>query len=253
VKLFHQIYGTGEPLLILHGLFGTYENWGSQIKGLAENFQVVAVDLRNHGRSPHSDTFDYPSMAADVLALMDELGLDCAHILGHSMGGKVAMQIALNAPQRLRKLVVVDIAPVHYEHHHHGVFEGLFNIELVGLKSRGAAEQQLAEHVHEPSVRAFLLKNLYRTEDKQFAWRMNLPVLHSQYAQISKAPEGIPFTGATLFIKGANSDYLIAAYRDQVVSLFPTASYKVIEGAGHWPHAEKPEMFSRIALTFLQS
>lgn len=251
MKLFHQIYGAGEPLLILHGLFGTYENWGSQIKGLAEHFQVIAVDLRNHGRSPHADEFTYPAMAHDVLELMDDLGLDNAHILGHSMGGKVAMQIALTAPERLRKLVVVDIAPVTYTPHHDDVFKGLFSITLEGLKSRGEADKQLAEHVDELSVRAFLLKNLYRTEDKQFAWRMNLPVLHSQYSKISLAPEGTPFSGDTLFIKGANSDYLIPAYRDQVVGLFPKANYKMIDGAGHWPHAEKPEMFSRIVLKFL--
>ncbi|MCV6590193.1 MAG: alpha/beta fold hydrolase [Marinobacterium sp.] len=251
MKLFHQIYGTGEPLLILHGLFGTYENWGSQIKGLAEHFQVIAVDLRNHGRSPHADEFTYPAMAADVLELMDDLALTSAHILGHSMGGKVAMQIALTAPQRLRKLVVVDIAPVAYQPHHDGVFKGLFNIELAGLKSRGEADKQLAEYVLEPSVRAFLLKNLYRTEDKQFAWRMNLPVIHSQYSNISLAPKGTPFSGTTLFIKGANSDYLIPAYRDQVVTLFPAASYKVIDGAGHWPHAEKAGMFSRTLLKWL--
>lgn len=252
MKLFHQIYGAGEPLLILHGLFGTYENWGSQIKGLAEHFQVIAIDLRNHGRSPHADEFTYPAMAADVLELMDNLGLESAHILGHSMGGKVAMQIALNAPQRLSKLVVVDIAPVTYQPHHDSVFQGLFSITLNGLKSRGEADKQLAEHVEEASVRAFLLKNLYRTEEKQFAWRMNLPVIHSQYSNISQAPTGKPFSGETLFIKGANSDYLIPAYRDQVVGLFPSASYKVIEGAGHWPHAEKAEMFSRVLLKFLR-
>jgi len=251
VKLFHQIYGAGEPLLILHGLFGTYENWGSQIKGLAEHFQVIAVDLRNHGRSPHSDEFTYPAMAADVLALMDELGLESAHVLGHSMGGKVAMQLALNAPERLRKLIVVDIAPVTYQPHHDGVFKGLFSIELEGLKSRGEADKQLAQHVMEPSVRAFLLKNLYRNEQKQFAWRMNLAVLHGQYSNISLAPEGTPYSGETLFIKGANSDYLLPEYRDQVIGLFPAASYKIIDGAGHWPHAEKAEMFSRIVLKFL--
>ena len=251
MKLFHQIYGSGEPLLILHGLFGTYENWGSQIKTLSEHFQVIAVDLRNHGRSPHSDEISYPLMANDILSLMDELNLERAHILGHSMGGKVAMQLALTAPDRLQKLIVVDIAPVLYTPHHDDVFQGLFNIQLDGLKSRGAADQQLAEYVEEPSVRAFLLKNLYRTEDKQFAWRMNLPVLHSEYHHISQPPAGSPHKGETLFIKGANSDYLIPAYRDQVVGLFPKASYKVIEGAGHWPHAEKAEMFSRIVLKFL--
>ncbi|MBY4678523.1 alpha/beta fold hydrolase [Marinobacterium arenosum] len=251
MQLNHQIHGSGQPLIILHGLFGTLENWGSQIKTLAEHYRVIAVDLRNHGRSPHSEQMDYASMAQDIVELMDQLELPSAHLLGHSMGGKVAMQLALNAPERIDKLIVVDIAPVQYPAHHDDVFKGLFAIDLAELGSRGDADRQLAIHVEEPSVRAFLLKNLYRTEQKQFAWRMNLASLHQQYGRISEAPSGDAFQGPTLFIKGANSDYLVPAYRDQVVALFPSAGYKMIDGAGHWPHAEKPAQFSRIVLNFL--
>ncbi|MGB0468305.1 MAG: alpha/beta fold hydrolase [Pontibacterium sp.] len=252
MKLFHQIYGKGEPLIILHGLFGTLENWGTQIKSLAEHFQVIAVDMRNHGRSPHENLMTYEAMANDILELMHDLQLKNAHILGHSMGGKAAMQLALNHPARIQKLIIVDIAPVHYQAHHTDVFKGLYSIDLPQLKSRSDADQQLSQHVSEPSVRAFLLKNLFRTEHKTFAWRMNLDALHNQYADISAAPTGTAFTGPTLFIKGGNSDYLQAAYREQILSLFPMTTYKLIEGAGHWPHAEKPSIFGKIVLNYLQ-
>lgn len=253
MKLFHQIYGEGEPLIIMHGLFGTYENWGTQIKGLSEHFQVIAVDMRNHGRSDHDPVMDYPAMATDIIELMEELNLESAHILGHSMGGKAAMQLALNHPEKVRKLIVVDIAPVEYQPHHQDVFAGLYAVQLDQLKSRGDADKQLAAHVDELGVRAFLLKNLYRNEEKQFCWRMNLDVLHDEYAQIGAAPSGTPYTDEMLFIKGGNSNYLLPEHRDQVLSFFPNATYKVIQNAGHWPHAEQPAMFGKLVLGYLQS
>lgn len=251
MQLNYHIQGSGQPLMILHGLFGTLENWGSQIKALAEQFQVIAVDLRNHGRSPHSDTMNYAVMADDIVQLIRHLNLTSVHLMGHSMGGKVAMQLALNHPELLQSLIVVDIAPVVYEHHHQQVFKGLNSVDLDTLASRSAAEASLAEFIHEPSVRAFLLKNLYRNDDKQFRWRMNLPVLEREYHHISQAPQGTPFSGKTLFIKGANSQYILAEHRDAILQLFPNATYKMIEGAGHWPHAEKPAIFTKLLLNFL--
>lgn len=252
MKLHHQIYGSGSPLIILHGLFGTLENWGSQIKTLAESYQVIAVDLRNHGRSPHTDVMDYNAMANDVIELLDDLSLTDVNIMGHSMGGKVAMQIALNHPERLRKLIIVDISPVVYQAHHDDVFKGLFSIDLNHIKSRTEADRTLAQQVSDPSVRAFLLKNLYRDEHKIFNWRMNLPTLAQTYANLRQAPHGVPFTGETLFIKGANSDYILPDHRELILCLFPLATYKLIEGAGHWPHAEKPSIFTKLVLNFLQ-
>ena len=248
----HQVHGNGEPLIILHGLFGTLENWGSQIKTLADHYQVIAVDMRNHGRSPHSDAIDYALMAQDIAELMQHLNLSTAHIIGHSMGGKAAMQLALNKPELIDKLIIVDIAPVQYGAHHDDVFHGLFSIKLDQLKSRGEADKQLAEHIQEPSVRAFLLKNLYRTEEKQFAWRMNLNALHQHYSEIGSAPQGDSYNNPVLFIKGDNSNYLIPEYREAVLGMFPKATYKVIKNAGHWPHAEKPAEFSKIVLDYLQ-
>lgn len=247
----YQIHGNGEPLLILHGLFGTLENWGAQIKSLAEHHQVIAADMRNHGRSPHSEEIDYDLMATDIIALLDHLNLPSANIVGHSMGGKAAMQLALSHPDRINKLIIVDIAPVEYGAHHTEVFEGLFAVDLEQIRSRSEAEQQLSNYVKEPAVRAFLLKNLYRDEHKQFAWRMNLQALHNHYSNISAAPNGKTYTKPVLFIKGARSDYLIPAYRDAVLKFFPQADYKIIKDAGHWPHAEKPQEFGKIVLDYL--
>ncbi|WP_075171423.1 alpha/beta fold hydrolase [Neptunomonas phycophila] len=254
MKLHYQTLGNGQPLIILHGLFGTLENWGSQIKTLSESFNVIAVDLRNHGRSPHSDEMNYSVMADDVIELMDDLGLKTAKLMGHSMGGKVAMQMALNHAERIQQLIIVDIAPVHYERHHDDVLKGLNTLNLPNIKSRSDADASLAHFISDIGVRAFLLKNLYRNSEKQFAWRMNLPVLTQQYDEISKAPTalaGAQFTKDTLFIKGANSDYLIAEYQAAIMGFFPKASFKIIQGAGHWPHAEKAVAFSRMVMSFL--
>jgi esterase len=251
MNLHYQISGEGSPLIILHGLFGTLENWGSQISTLSQQHQVIAVDLRNHGQSPHSDAMDYPLMAQDVVYLMDSLELKAADIIGHSMGGKVAMQIALNYPDHVNKLIIVDISPVSYSAHHQSIFQGLFNIDLDTLKSRSSADKQLSLSVEEPGIRAFLLKNLYKKPDGAFAWRPNLPALHDQYSQISNAPTGTKFSGETLFIKGMNSDYILAAHQTSIQNLFSKASFKMIEGAGHWPHAEKANIFSSIILKFL--
>jgi len=252
MKLNYQIHGEGEPLIILHGLFGTLENWGAQIKVLSENFRVIAADMRNHGRSPHSAEIDYELMASDIAELMQDLNLNKAHIIGHSMGGKAAMQFAITHPELIKKLIIVDIAPVEYSPHHDDVFKGLFSVDLASLKSRGDADKQLSTYVDELGVRAFLLKNLYRTEDKKFAWRMNLDALHNQYSNISAAPQGDPYTNPVLFIKGAKSDYLLPKYRDAVLGLFPKADYKIIQDAGHWPHAEKPAEFTQLILDYLQ-
>ncbi|KDE39488.1 Esterase ybfF [Nitrincola lacisaponensis] len=250
MKLHYQRTGQGTPLIILHGLFGTLENWGAQIKALAEHHDVIAVDLRNHGRSPHSMDMSYPLMAEDVIELMDDLQLSQVNLMGHSMGGKVAMQMALSYPQRIARLLLVDIAPVSYPPHHEAVFKGLFSIDLTSLTSRADADKQLQVWVEEAGVRAFLLKNLYRNEQGQFAWRMNLDCLRSEYDAIAAAPEGSAFTGPTRFIKGGLSHYLKPEYTDAVRQRFPNADVKVIEDAGHWPHAEKPALFTRLVDRF---
>jgi len=250
--LHYREAGQGEPLLIIHGLFGTLENWGAQIKALAAHFRVFAVDLRNHGRSPWREQMDYPSLSADLVQFLDQHDLERVSLLGHSMGGKAAMQLALDHPTRVSRLLVVDIAPVRYPPGHGNVFDGLFAVDLAHLGNRSDAEGQLAVHIPEAGVRQFLLKNLYR-DGHHFAWRMNLKVLHREYDRIAAAPEGkAPYPGPTQFIKGGLSDYIQEAHRSAIGHWFPNATARVMEGVGHWPHAEKPELFTRLALRFLQ-
>src|SRR6056297_2140533 len=181
VALNHRITGEGPPLLLLHGLFGSLDNLGGIARRLEDQWQIHALDERNHGSSPHSDTMDYPVMAGDVIAYMDAQGLDKVSLLGHSMGGKVAMQVALQAPERVDKLIVADIAPVSYKPRHDAILEGLSKMDLSGVRSRQDADQQLSEFVEMPATRQFLLKNLERIPQEEqtpdgsiFRWRLNL-------------------------------------------------------------------------------
>ena len=255
IALNFRRYGDADPtVLMLHGLFGSAKNWHSQATSLAGDFSVFAVDLRNHGKSPHSDRIDYPSMAADVLALMDAQGLRQISILGHSMGGKVAMQLAMQAAGRVHKLVVVDIAPKAYRHHHDGVLEAMQTLDFDAHQTRQALDRALSERIPDNSVRQFILTNLARDADTgSFTWQLNLPAIVANYARLAAAPSGEPFTGPSLFIKGAASDYIKASDRERIEALFPMARAKVIANAGHWPHAEKPRAFAKLVGDFLRS
>ncbi|MFW1677503.1 alpha/beta fold hydrolase [Pontibacter sp. JAM-7] len=251
MQLNFQTQGEGPALIIMHGLFGSLGNWAGIARQLATEFHVISVDLRNHGRSPHDNLMNYSLMANDIVKLMNQLGLDKAHILGHSMGGKVAMELAMNHADYVNKLIVVDIAPVRYPRQHDNVFAGLRSLDLASLTSRTDADNQLAAEISEVSVRAFLLTNLYRTTRGGFGWRMNLEGLYQAYDEIADAPHGEPFAGQTLFIKGGNSDYLDEAYRPTVLSHFPQAKYQIMGKTGHWPHAEQPNEFCRLVKRFL--
>ncbi|WP_166262301.1 alpha/beta fold hydrolase [Marinobacter salicampi] len=264
VKLNHRITGEGPPLILLHGLFGSLENLGSIAQRLQDQWQIHALDQRNHGRSPHSDTMDYEAMAGDVIAYMDKQGLDKAAFLGHSMGGKTAMQVALAFPERVSHLIVADIAPVSYKPRHDAILEGLMSVDLSQVKNRQQADEALQNYVEMPAVRQFLLKNLDRITDEEreqegeknesvFRWRLNLPVINDAYARLAEAPsaEG-PFEGPTLFIKGADSAYIQDKHRDEVARLFPSATLRIIEGTGHWLHAEKPDTFATLCRRFLE-
>lgn len=260
VELNNRVSGEGDPLILLHGLFGSLENLGGVSQRLQDGWQIHALDQRNHGRSPHTDTMDYPSMAADVLAYMDRQGLERASLLGHSMGGKTAMELALAHPDRVERLLVADIAPVTYQPRHDNVLAGLEAIDPAILESRQQADEILRDHVDMLSVRQFLLKNLVRVspdeeaavEGARFRWRFNLTAIKACYGNLARAPsaEG-PFQGPTLFIKGSESAYIQEKHRDQVTGLFPDARLRVIEGTGHWLHAEKPDTFATLCRRFL--
>lgn len=256
----HRITGEGAPLILLHGLFGALENLGAIARQFHTEWQVHALDLRNHGSSFHTDTMDYPSMAGDVLAYMDEQGIEKACLLGHSMGGKVAMQIALQAPERVEKLIVADIAPIAYKARHDAVLEGLKQVDLTRVRSRRDADKQLAEFVELPGVRQFLLMNLERIQQGEqskdgpvYRWRLNLKAIDACYANLAAAPEaGDPYLGPVLFLKGADSAYIQEKHRKEIDRLFPAAQLQVIEGTGHWLHVEKTDTFVALCQQFLK-
>ena len=257
MQLHAKSYGSPDnpPLVILHGLFGSLDNWAGQSSALAEHFQVWTLDLRNHGRSGWDSRMDYPAMADDLLEFLDHRGFEQVRLLGHSMGGKAAMQFTLDHPERLSQLVVVDIAPVAYPPHHSEVFAGLRSIDLGQLPSRRDADQQLRGYIDDISVRNFLLKNLYR-DGEHFAWRMNIDALEQGYDGIAAAltprNEHQSFDGQTLFIKGEQSHYIQPEHRPTITRLFPNAEARIMSSVGHWPHAEKPKAFNALLLRFLQ-
>lgn len=253
MKLFSKEYGEGYPLIIMHGLLGASGNWHSLSKNVfSTGFKVFTIDLRNHGQSPHSEEMSYEVMAADVLEFMADRDIPRAHILGHSMGGKVAMELALGYPDAVNKLIVVDIAPKAYPDHHTYILNALRGIDLAAVTSRQDVESRLAESIDSYAVRQFLLKNLGLDKERGYYWKPNLHSINETYGHIAGARMHGRFEGDTLFIRGGASDYIadddIATIRES----FPNAELATIEGAGHWVHAEAPSGFSVCVMDFLK-
>lgn len=244
--------GKGRPLLILHGLFGSGDNWRTLSKRFAEAFEVRLLDLRNHGRSPHVPEMSYRDMSEDVMGYMDAEGLGQASIIGHSMGGKVAMTCAFMYPDAFRRLVVADIAPRPYEAKHSDIFAALKAVRPSTLESRDEAARLLAEHISSRRIRRFLLKNLHRRKDGTFEWRMNVPVLEKAYDDLRSWPSfgSATFPEPTLLIWGTESDYVTDEDRDAFLESFPLARFAGIR-AGHWLHADAPDEFFRVVHEFL--
>lgn len=251
MKLNFDQIGCGPSLIILHGLFGSASNFRTLAKQFGEHYTVYCLDLRNHGSSPHDDDVSFDAMASDIIEFMDREGIDDTVLMGHSLGGKVAMQVALNHPHRISKLIAGDIAPVEYPHHHDRIFDGLNEVTRRSPASRKEAEQILVDYVEIPEVRLFLLTNLTRAEDGSLQWRINVDGLVNGYEHIAKKPWGTPFTGPSLFIRGALSDYVCQEYFPAIYELFPTAEITTLDGTGHWLHAEKPKEYTEIVLKFL--
>ena len=253
MQLNYKTYGDGFPLVILHGLFGNLDNWSTIARRWAEDYRVILVDLRNHGRSPHADEMTYPLMAEDLAAFLEEQGVDRCHLLGHSMGGKVAMQTALSYPTLVEKLVVVDMAPRPYGRGHDDVFAALHALDPANLQDRREAEEQMKPHMEDAGVRMFLLKNLARDGEEGFRWRMNLQVLDRDYENLI-APVGTlgqDFPRPALFVRGGKSGYVKDEDIDGIRYLFPAATIKTVAGAGHWVHAEAPEELYGLVRDFL--
>ncbi|WP_106743672.1 alpha/beta fold hydrolase [Yoonia maritima] len=233
----------GTPLLIAHGLYGSARNWGVIAKRVSAERPVIAVDMRNHGNSPWFDSQSYADMAEDLAEIIDQ-PMD---VLGHSMGGKASMVLALKYPEKLRRLIVADIAPVAYQHTQIGPLNAMRQVDLSAIANRNDAKEQLGEL--EPGVADFLLQSL---DMKEKRWRLNLDVLDSYMAQIVGFPDVAgTFEGPTLFLSGANSDYVLPEYRPIIKQLFPNAKFAKIPDAGHWLHAEKPREFEAAATAFL--
>lgn len=253
MNLNYKSIGSGFPLIILHGLLGSLDNWQSIAKQLSEQFQVFSIDQRNHGRSPHSDEFSYDLLVNDVLEFMQQQGISKAHFIGHSMGGKVAMRLALEHPEKVAKLIVVDVAPVEYEDRHSTVFKALSAVDLKTLENRQHAETILRNHLgSDESTIQFLMKGLYRNDNNKFQWRFNVQALYDAYSEISSGIKADkPFDGETLFIKGEKSDYINASNFSEIIDLFPHNQLAEIAGAGHWVHADKPAEFINAVLKFL--
>lgn len=252
MKLNFKKSGQGEPLIILHGLFGSADNWLSIAKGLENDYTLFLVDQRNHGDSGHSDQWDYQSMADDLKEFMEEQGIEKTHLLGHSMGGKTAMTFALQHPDKVKRLIVVDIAPRFYPVHHQSILDGLNAIDLEQLKSRKEADEILSQYEEVKSTRQFLLKSLGRNEEGKFIWKINLPVITEKIENVSQAIESDHvFDQATLFITGANSRYVQDKDKAAIEKYFPNSNIIKMKDAGHWIHAEQPEAVIRTVQAFL--
>jgi len=251
----YQQLGQGSPVLLIHGLFGSLENLNMVAKPLSEHYQVISIDVRNHGDSFHQEGMAYSTLVQDIIALLDHLSIKRCVILGHSMGGKIAMQVALEYAERVEKLIVADIAPVNYPPHHLEIIKGLQGINLELVTKRSDADKQLSDFVKNIGVRQFLLRNLTPDAQGKFQFKCSLDYISKGYQQIMLAnnlPEGkTPYQGKTLFIKGGNSEYILAEHKTAIAKLFPYSKAKIIQGAGHWLHAEKTIAFNKIALDFL--
>ena len=244
--------GHGPAIVLIHGLFGSLDNLMSLGRLLAEHYTVVSVDLRNHGESPRAHNMSLEEMAQDICDTMDHLGFGHFSILGHSLGGKVAMATALLHPQRVASLIVADISPVSYgATRHDDVFSALCALPLEVMKSRGEALEFMQNNLSDPAIAEFLLKGLRKSAEGGFQLRYNVPVLRADYKNIAEWPFAeLSFAGPVRFIKGSESDYVTAEHAEAIQGQFPNASLRAIAGAGHWLHAQKPAAFNRLAMTF---
>ena len=251
MQLFHKEFGSGKPLVILHGLFGFSDNWQSHAKYLASYYRVILFDLRNHGRSPWSSEHTYKLMAKDVVESLDALGLDRCHFIGHSMGGKVLMHLALENNNYIDKMIVVDMGIKSYPMHHQDVVKAIQSVDIENVSARSQVHEMLKSMLQNEGLIQFLLKNLYWKEKGVLAWRMNIQVLIDRMNEVlSSLPEGEVFND-TLFIRGALSNYILDEDINAIEHQFQNCNVVTIENAGHWVHAEAPEVFIQSVLSFL--
>jgi esterase len=251
MKLNHRILGEGEPLLILHGLFGSSDNWQTLGKQYAEDFQVILVDQRDHGHSSHSHDFSYEAMAEDLNELIEELELENVRLLGHSMGGKTCMLYASEHPETVKKMVIADIAPKKYPVHHQEIIAALEEVDLSSLNSRKEVEAAITLGIPDFTIRQFLLKSLYWIEKGQLAWRFNVPEIARQIEAIVDQPYMQPCDVPVLFVAGGKSDYIREEDHHLIEAYFLNSSITAMPESGHWLHADNPETFYSITRSYL--
>jgi esterase len=253
MKLFFREYGQGKPMIILHGLFGSSDNWLTQAKLFSGSYKVYTVDQRNHGQSPHDNTFDYESMLSDLAEFIQDHSIADPVVIGHSMGGKTAMNFALTHPEKIDRLVVVDISPKAYNLEHYSIVKGLLAIPIDSIKSRNEADEILSQHVPEADVRQFLLKNLQRRSEGGFSWKINLKIISEKLGNVGLDlhAEG-SFEKPTLFVRGAKSKYVADSDWNHITKIFPMAKLETVD-TGHWVQAEKPQEFTDVVLRWLNS
>lgn len=246
MKLFFRKLGQGKPMIILHGLFGQSDNWQTPGKQFSEaGYEIYLADLRNHGHSPHSDEWNYKAMSADVLELVNDLHLKDFILMGHSLGGKVAMQFALDHPEKLSRLIVADIAPKYYAPHHDKIIEGLKSLDFNSIRTRKEAEEQLSKYIPDSGTRQFLLKNLYWKEENRLAWRFNLGGISKNIEVVGETfdSKGRTCPVPVLFLRGERSEYILDEDIPTIRSIFPHYKLVTIPGAGHWIHVDQPQDF----------
>jgi pimeloyl-ACP methyl ester carboxylesterase len=255
MELFYRQYGKGKPLIILHGIFGISDNWVTFARKMAAQYQVFILDQRNHGQSPHDPTFNYFALCSDLYEFIEQHEIKDPIILGHSMGGKVAMHFALENPGMLKALIVADISMRAYNRRfrHLDMIDAMMNVNFTNAEKRADVEKQIKHQIPDKRTRLFAMKNLYRRErGGQFAWRLNLEAINLNMDEVFQGIESKNlFEKPTLFVRGGNSDYVKYDDFDQIYRNFPRADIKTIEGAGHWLHAEKPEEFRKLISEFL--
>ncbi|MES2627601.1 MAG: alpha/beta fold hydrolase [Bacteroidota bacterium] len=252
MKLHYRKLGSGKPLIILHGLFGSSDNWQTLGRKYAETFTVYLVDQRNHGHSPRSDDFSYELMAEDLNELMQDEQLESALLLGHSMGGKTVMTFTQLYPEKVEKLIVADIGPQEYPPHHQTILEALNSVDLAVMNTRKAVEDHINQYIPDAGTKQFLMKNLYWNDDQKLDWRINIPVLTEKMPVITQGIPSQQVETETLFLRGGKSGYIRDEDLDAIKDQFPNSTVYTIEEAGHWLHAESPEEFYKVTMEFLE-
>ncbi|MEC3966811.1 alpha/beta fold hydrolase [Flagellimonas halotolerans] len=253
--LHSKILGKGQPFIILHGFLGMSDNWKTLGSQYSENgLEVHLIDQRNHGKSFHSEAFNYDLLSDDVINYMDHHNLESAYLMGHSMGGKTAMQLATSHPERVTKLIVADIAPKYYPPHHDFIFNGLSHLDFDTISDRREADDELSKYIKEKGIRLFLLKNLHWVEKEKLGFRFNFDVLKERMEEIGEniTPNAI-YDGPTLFLRGDRSEYIQPNDFAEIKRHFPNAQIETIDKAGHWLHAENPKQFYEKSFKFLNS